>query len=870
FYEAYYDWYNDGGNVYGVLALKGDRFAMRNFSKEFNELGDGEEPMFDVGGYLYAAPCNHVSPEYSEYVAPTCMDKGCKEYWYCVYCGGYFADEACTDAYGHKPILPALDHIYGDTACNHCGREIPVYTKITSYDQFTAIKPGASFIAVAEIDDGNGGLEYYVLKQPLNIVGSDIDEDGVWDILLIDEDQNGVSDVLEQDLDGDGIADAMRVDGFWSEETLDGVLDEMEIEQYLFELEMEYTGGYMPGSSLLDAIPVTPDAEGGITVKNMGALEFVMERVIPDDKLDEQYYGDGATKKDYENDFIFRVPNFWIRPMVMVDNNLYQMPYEEGDSRVWGVLFGDDVKAIGNAYFDETFPDDAVVMYTEPFYSLNNDGELAHALRFLVNGDEKHFWMTSYSYWEETVGTEIPIYLYCSDAGEGWHEHIYGPWSKQNDETHVRYCTVDGCTEYDIGGHHVDYESERTPDTDNPELGHWVACTDCGANIHEYHTREEYNYRYDMWRDAEDGVHHYVNCEVCGGVAVYEEHDWGEWSWNGIWNNETQQYDYMHRRSCECFPCPGEEWRVECIYDEGVVTVEPTCTEPGVITYTCIVSGCTMETHSYTEEIPAIGHAWGEWEPTENANVEQRVCANDPTHTEERELVHEHVLGDLNYGYPATFVEDGVIDHYRCGGCEAYFDANKEEVDSIVIPKLSTDLSVCVNGIPVSLLLTEQDENMLVWTLEGLSVTQGDVITVCQTDDTEITYSYFAGGDGNNVDTEGKILTTASSADVMLTWTPNGLMLSVSGYKYPGIVIEINGVQYPMHFVTYLDGETTSYIYGYVELFAGDRLVVVDNVNDLVYGYDDIAASSAWNTWDYHRGENGEIVVDFATRYGIE
>lgn len=230
----------------------------------------------------------------------------------------------------------------------------------------------------------------------------------------------------------------------------------------------------------------------------------------------------------------------------------------------------------------------------------------------------------------------------------------------------------------------------------------------------------------------------------------------------------------------------------------------------------------------------------------------------------------EHSWGSLNYGYPATFVEAGCIDHYQCGACGKYFDAKKQEVDSIVIPKLSTDLSICVNGTPVALALTEQTESSLSWTLEGLSVTQGDVITICQTDNPGITHSYFAGGDNNNVDTEGKIRNTAASADVALAWTPNGFQLTVGGYEYLGIVIEINGVQYPMHFVTYPDGETTSYIYGYVAFAAGDQFVIVDNVNKITYNYDDLAASSSWNTWDFHRGENGQIVMDFATRYGIE
>lgn len=87
---------------------------------------------------------------------------------------------------------------------------------------------------------------------------------------------------------------------------------------------------------------------------------------------------------------------------------------------------------------------------------------------------------------------------------------------------------------------------------------------------------------------------------------------------------------------------------------------------------------------------------------------------------------------------------------------------------------------------------------------------------------------------------------------------------------YQGIVIEINDVQHPMNYVTYPDGETKSYIYGYVNLSEGDTFVIIDNVNKITYDFDDLAADCAWNIRDYHRGDNGEFVVDYSARYGIE
>ena len=226
----------------------------------------------------------------------------------------------------------------------------------------------------------------------------------------------------------------------------------------------------------------------------------------------------------------------------------------------------------------------------------------------------------------------------------------------------------------------------------------------------------------------------------------------------------------------------------------------------------------------------------------------------------------DHEYGSEYWAKSPNFWEDGNIEYYQCAVCEKYFDKEYNEVATVVIPRYATNLSILVNGTPTALVLVEQHENYIEWSLEGLSVTKGDVITICQTDNAEIVHAYFAEG---NVDTDGKILTTAEAANVVLTATPNGLMLFIDGYKYEGVVIEINGVQYPMIDTAYPD-ETTTYIYGYVHFEAGDTFVIVDTVSGTVYDYDDLDEEYLWDTWDFHRGENGEFVIDYACRYGIE
>ena len=95
------------------------------------------------------------------------------------------------------------------------------------------------------------------------------------------------------------------------------------------------------------------------------------------------------------------------------------------------------------------------------------------------------------------------------------------------------------------------------------------------------------------------------------------------------------------------------------VYDNGVETKAPTCTEDGVKTFTCTneetneYKACT---HSYTEVIPATGHDWGEWETEtpatcETDGLEKRICKNDASHIE------ENVLTAIGHNW-----DDGVID----------------------------------------------------------------------------------------------------------------------------------------------------------------------------------------------------------------
>ena len=126
--------------------------------------------------------------------------------------------------------------------------------------------------------------------------------------------------------------------------------------------------------------------------------------------------------------------------------------------------------------------------------------------------------------------------------------------------------------------------------------------------------------------------------------------------------------------------CPEHKW------DNGTVTTEPTCTENGVMTYTCTVCEETK-----TEEIAALEHDWDEWTVTtpateEKEGVETRVCKNEVSHVETRtipKLDHVHKLSKTD-AKAATCDADGHEAYWICSVCGKMFsDENaKNEISN--------------------------------------------------------------------------------------------------------------------------------------------------------------------------------------------
>ena len=257
--------------------------------------------------------------------------------------------------------------------------------------------------------------------------------------------------------------------------------------------------------------------------------------------------------------------------------------------------------------------------------------------------------------------------------------------------------------------------------------------------------------------------------------------------------------------------------------------------------------------------------------PEEEPKEQEQEPAPQPGGDDGGETQHTHTLVH-DYGRPATFFYEGVIEHYHCSGCDKNFNATGEELDSVVIPKLSTDLALGVNGVIACDFVTTtypDQDSYITWNIASISLHKDDVISICKKGDASVTYDYFPNTQ-SNITSDYKVHNDVDNGQVSIEGTPNGLHVSISGFELDGIVIQINNSLYPMEQVTYLDSDVETYIYGYAYIAQNDVVKVIDKDNNIVYDYDDLASDSTWNTYDFHRNADGEIVFDYAARYGFE
>ncbi|MCM0662587.1 pectate lyase-like adhesive domain-containing protein [Coprococcus sp. B2-R-112] len=221
-----------------------------------------------------------------------------------------------------------------------------------------------------------------------------------------------------------------------------------------------------------------------------------------------------------------------------------------------------------------------------------------------------------------------------------------------------------------------DAHDHQSNDWKSNETEHWQVCT-CGA---VFHKAEHSGGTATCTQRA--------TCTVCG--AEYGDvlgHDFTT-SWTHDDNEHWKQ----------CSRCDEKDDVSPHTWDNGTITIAPTCTKAGEETYSCTKCGATK-----IEPIPATGHRWkSEW--TSDATHHWHECANescDVTDNAGKNGYAEHsggkatckdkaiceICGD-SYGSldpnnhtdlkhidakAATVAEEGNIAYWYCDGCKKYF-----------------------------------------------------------------------------------------------------------------------------------------------------------------------------------------------------
>lgn len=240
-----------------------------------------------------------------------------------------------------------------------------------------------------------------------------------------------------------------------------------------------------------------------------------------------------------------------------------------------------------------------------------------------------------------------------------------------------------------------DAHDHQSNDWEHNDTEHWQVCT-CGAVFHKA-----------QHSGGTATCTQRATCTVCG--AEYGDalgHDF-----TTSWTHD----DNMHWKQCS--RCDKKDDVSPHTWDNGTITIAPTCTKAGEETYSCTKCGATK-----IEPIPATGHSWkSDW--TSDATHHWHECVNescDVTDNAGKNGYAEHsggkatckaqaiceICGD-SYGSldpnnhtdlkhidakAATAAEEGNIAYWYCDGCKKYFsdkDGTKEIAKAdTVTPKL--------------------------------------------------------------------------------------------------------------------------------------------------------------------------------------
>lgn len=715
-WNEYINSYNSVRHKYELITdLRSDGNGGMEFY--FRYLGtDVESTGEEVEGYLYYADCRHqYTVRHAEYDAPTCMLKGCDEYWYCEGCNEYMKDEKFEDHYGQEmPVLSALGHDWNGEKCNNCKRPVPVYSKVTNQADFDALADDTMYIVVAEYN----GKYYTPDLGTMYLYMIDSNDDGFFDIYDIDDNNNDVSDMFEIDENGDGEYDYLS----WDSDG-DGLITETDMLEYHDQLCMAYLNDNLFGSG--NSIPVKEinvNADGTISHKEVqGSVEFEMVDLYTDEEIDsmiadiveyEDWWSDDY-RYEYECVKQFVIPNMFISApnMLPMERQYQQRIASMGDTYSWGVLFynnADDYDmysyntndVIQIPFHEACKTDSAVVFSTFDYYWYDQEHQLGMLRLRDYNGElsfvtgqewELDGWeyvddpITGEGYYD-THDTQACVYLYASQQIS--HVCEFGDWVEDKDaDTHTRICIGDDCDKTETEAHGWDDGVETKAPTCTGIGEKTYTCDDCGATRTE--TLDSLGHEWGKWSD--DGVNsdnHIRECKRDNCDAVEDKkHSWGEWSDEG---------DKKHKK--ECSVCSGT--RIEAHkWDNGEVINWATHIAPGAMQYTCVDCGFFK-----IDEIPVLeDHEWGKWTENNDGLTHSRNCICGASET------FGHNWSDWNSqdagGYKRVCAD--------CGAYEEFIPDEEKPVNTTDINNVTNTNLINDDIELIDMVLTNNEQSMV-------------------------------------------------------------------------------------------------------------------------------------------------------------
>ena len=279
-----------------------------------------------------------------------------------------------------------------------------------------------------------------------------------------------------------------------------------------------------------------------------------------------------------------------------------------------------------------------------------------------------------------TISNTATIYGYEGSTAEAYAEkynrefvefcdgnQVYGDWQKLDDDKHIRYCTKFNLDTMAICSETADHVWNDGVITAQPTCAtngvKTFTCTECEATYTE-------------------------------SVPATGEHTYGKWQ---------KHNSDKHIRYCTGTDCDSSE-TADHVWNDGIVTTDPTCAKEGVKTFTCADCEAT-----YTEPVPATGeHIYGDWEQYDEPNHIRHCTGSDceAFETESHEYSgafdmncnicdHEKATsGDFGENMSWQVTEDGVLSIGGTGDVDISEDAPwSEYLDGITSVTVSENVS---------------------------------------------------------------------------------------------------------------------------------------------------------------------------------